>query len=344
MLRTTTAVLPIILFFSGPWLPASSAADAPQRVNVDNFRRAETDNYFARFAHDGGFGRLAHERALADIDHQTVIRLNRDTLYSFGVFDLDAGPITVTLPDTGGRFMSLQVISEDHYAVDVFYAPGTETVTKENVGTRYVCLAVRTFVDPNNPDDLQAAHKLQDAIQVAQPSAGKLVLSDWDQVSLKKIRQALLDLTAASGGIDSARMFGRKDQVDPVQHLLGTAAGWGGNPRTAALYVGVTPEKNDGKMPYLLSIKDVPVDGFWSVSVYNKDGYFEKNARNAYTVNNVTAAPEADGSVTIHFGGDEKAKNFLPITPGWNYLLRFYRPRQALLDGAWQSPVAQPVK
>ncbi|HEY4312909.1 MAG TPA: DUF1254 domain-containing protein [Pirellulales bacterium] len=183
-MRTTTSILTTVLFFPGSWLPASSADEAPQRVNVDNFRRAETDNYFARFAKDGGFGRLAHERALADIDHQAVIRLNRDTLYSFGVFDLDAGPITITLPDTGKRFMSLQVISEDHYAVDVFYAPGTHTVTKENVGTRYVCLAVRTFVDPNNPDDLQAAHKLQDAIKVAQQGAGKLVLPDWDQASL----------------------------------------------------------------------------------------------------------------------------------------------------------------
>jgi hypothetical protein len=160
----------------------------------------------------------------------------------------------------------------------------------------------------------------------------------------KKIREALLNLTTANGGIDSARMFGRKDQVDPVQHLLGTAAGWGGNPRTAALYAGAAPEKNDGQTPYVLAIKNVPVDGFWSVSVYNKDGYFEKNAQNAYTVNNITGSPDADGAVTIHFGGNENAKNFLPVTPGWNYLLRFYRPRQALLDGAWQPPVAQPAK
>ena len=65
------------------------------------------------------------------------------------------------------------------------------------------------------------------------------------------------------------------------------------------------PKENDGKTAYRLTVKDVPVDGFWSVSVYNKEGYFEKNARNAYTVNNVTAKPNADGSVTIQFGGDE---------------------------------------
>jgi hypothetical protein len=92
------------------------------------------------------------------------------------------------------------------------------------------------------------------------------------------------------------------------------------------------------------TLKDVPVDGFWSVSVYNKGGYFEKNAKNAYTVNNVTARPNADGSVTIHFGGDEGAANYLPITPGWNYLLRLYRPRKDILDGTWKFPEAEPVK
>lgn len=136
-------------------------------------------------------------------------------------------------------------------------------------------------------------------------------------------------------------MFGRKNEVDPVQHLIGTAAGWGGNPRAAALYAGAEPKHNDGKTVYRLTVKDVPVDGFWSVSVYNKEGFFEKNA---YTLNNVTAKRDADGSVTIPFGGDEGAPNCLPIVPGWNYVFRMYRPRKEILDGTWKTPEAQLVK
>lgn len=314
------------------------------RVNVDNFTRAESDNYFAKFAKEGGFGKFSHERELADIEHQTVIRLNRDTLYSFGVFDLESGPVTVTLPDAEKRYMALQVINEDHFALDVFYAPGKHTFTKDGVGTRYVALAIRTFVDPNSAEDLKAVHALQDAIQVQQAAPGKLDLPHWDQESLTKVREALLAVIAANGEFDSSRMFGRKDQVDEVQHLLGTAAGWGGNPSYAAIYSGAEPTENDGKTPYQITVKDVPVDGFWSVSVYNKDGFFEKNPQNAYTINNVTAKPNADGSVTIHFGGNVQADNYLHIMPGWNYTVRLYRPRKEILDGNWKFPEAEPVK
>ncbi len=327
------------------WLTAASANDSPPvRVTVDNFVRAESDTYFTRFVTEGGFGKFHHERELAPIDKQTVIRLNRDTLYSFGVFDLEAGPVTITLPDAGKRYLAVQVINEDHYALDVIYKPGAHTFTQEQVGTRYVCLAIRTFLIPDSAEDVKAVHALQDAIKAEQKAPGKFKVPNWDQPSLKKVRDALLALTAANGGLDSSRMFGRKSEVDPVQHLIGTAAGWGGNPRTAALYAGAVPKFNDGKTVYRLTVKDVPVDGFWSVSVYNKDGFFEKNEKNAYTLNNVTAKRDADGSVTIQFGGDEGTPNYLPVTPGWNYVFRMYRPRKEILDGTWKVPDAQHVK
>ena len=49
-----------------------------------------------------------HRREPTPIAAQTVIRMNRDTLYSAAVFDLDAGPVTITLPDPGKRFLSMQ--------------------------------------------------------------------------------------------------------------------------------------------------------------------------------------------------------------------------------------------
>jgi hypothetical protein len=133
--------------------------------------------------------------------------------------------------------------------------------------------------------------------------------------------------------------------VDPVRHLIVTATGWGLNPDKDAMYLNVVPSKNDGTTIYKLRVKDVPVDGFWSVSVYNAEGYFVKNASDAYTFNNITAKKDADGSVTIQFGGcDGKVENCLPITKGWNYMVRLYRPRKEILDGTWKFPKAQPPK
>jgi len=311
-----------------------------QLVSPDNFARAESDLYFGRIATDSGFGRFLHFRELTPIDHQVVIRQNRDTLYSAAVFDLDAGPVTVGLPDSAGRFMSAQVINEDHYTVQVAYAPATVTLTRDQVGTRYVLAAVRTLVDPADADDLATVHALQDAITVVQDRPGSFEVPHWDPVSQQTVRSALI--TLASTLPDTKAMFGTAADTDPVRHLIGSANAWGGNPERDALYLTVVPPRNDGVTAHRLHVKDVPVDGFWSVTVYNKDGYFTPNPQHAYSVNNITAVPDPDAAITITFGGTD-GPNLLPITDGWNYLVRLYRPRPQVLDGSWDFPVAQPI-
>jgi hypothetical protein len=312
------------------------------QVTVDNFIRAESDLYLGNMVKDGSFGKFTHRREPASIDNQTVIRLNRDTLYSAAVFDLDAGSVTITLPDARSRFMSLMVVSQDHYVPKVVYGAGATTFTRQEIGTRYMAAAVRTLVDPANAEDVKQVHALQDAIKVSVSNLGKFEVPSWDQASQKKVRDAVLVL--ATTITDFRRAFGTKDQVDPVRHLIGTAAGWGGNPDQDATYLNVTPGKNDGTTVYRLNVKDVPVDGFWSVTVYNKDGYFERNPQNAYSLNNLTAKPDADGSITIQFGGcGDGVKNCLPITPGWTYAVRMYRPRAEILNGSWKFPEAQPA-
>src|ERR1700746_2796895 len=91
-------------------------------VTADNFTRAETDSYFANIVKNAdGVGKFFHRREIEPDDNQIVIRGNRDTVYSATVFDLDAGPVTVTLPQAGKRFMSLIVIDQDQYTPAVYY-------------------------------------------------------------------------------------------------------------------------------------------------------------------------------------------------------------------------------
>ena len=338
MKRMAAVTLFVLVASSSLWADPRQGA---MPVTIDTFARAESDMYMASSAQHA-FGTIVHSRTLADIDNQTVIRMNRDTLYSYGVFDLDAGSVTITMPDAGQRFMSLQVINEDHYVPEVLYGAGSHTFSRENVGTRYVMLAIRTLVDPNDPVDLEQAHALQDAIQVGQQNRGSTEFPAWNTSDQDRIRAALLELAGYTNGFKNA--FGKKEDVDPVRHLIGTAAGWGGNPDKDATYLSFSPAFNDGKTISRLDVKDVPVDAFWSVSVYDSKGYFEKNALNAYTLNDITAHKNADGGITIQFGGcDGKVQNCLPVMPGWNYTVRLYRPRAEILSGAWKFPEPQVV-
>jgi len=343
-MKLTCCALAVMLAATGG-VHAQPAAPAANTVPVtaDNFTRAESDLYFSAVAlKQGGFGKFFHNLEPAPIDNQTVIRLNRDTLYSAAVFDLDASSVTITLPDAGKRFMSMQVIDEDEYTHGVFYGAGSHALTRQQVGTRYVVVAVRTLVDPTDPKDVQAVRVLQDAIKFSQKSAGKFEVPNWDPVSQKKVRDALLVLASTISDFKGA--FGAKNEVDPVRHLIGAAAGWGGNPDKAAIYLNVTPPNNDGKTLYRLTVKDVPVDGFWSVSVYNAAGYYEKNPYNAYSLNNITAKKSDDGAIAIQFGGcDGKIPNCLPTVPGWNYTVRLYRPRPEIVSGKWTFPQPQPM-
>lgn len=313
-------------------------------VTPDNFIRAESDVYMAAQVKDGAFGNFKHTREVAPVDRQLIVRLNRDTIYSSGVFDLDAGPVTITLPDSRGRFLSALAINEDHYNPAVFYEAGAHTLSRQDAGTRYVMVGVRIFVDPNNPKDVQQGNALQDAVTVSQPGGpGTFTVPDWDPASQKKVRDALIALSDTLPDLRYAA-GSNKTAVDPVRRIAAAASGWGLNPDRDALYLNVFPEKNDGKTPYRLAVGDVPVDAFWSVTVYTAEGFFNANPLGAYSINSVTGTKGADGMTTIQFGECSRTTpNCLPVSNGWNYMVRLYRPRQEILTGTWSFPVAAPA-
>jgi hypothetical protein len=310
-------------------------------VNVTNFARAETDRMFAAIqAQAGGVNQLFHNRVPTPVDRQTVIRMNRDTLYSAAVVDISAGA-TIVVPDAGRRYLSVMIVNQDHYINQVFHKPGQYDLTVEEFGTPYVLAAARVLVDPADPADVAAVNALQDQFGLQASSAPPFVMPAYDQASFDATRAALLELAKGLGSFEHA--FGAKNEVNPVLHLIGTAAGWGGLPDREAVYVNVNPGLPAGE--YQLTVRDVPVDGFWSISLYNAAGYFEPNDRGAYSINNVTAARDQDWSVTIHFGGcDDGRPNCLPITGGWNYVVRLYRPRAEILDGSWAFPALEPAR
>jgi hypothetical protein len=138
-------------------------------------------------------------------------------------------------------------------------------------------------------------------------------------------------------------MFGSRGAVGGVRHFIGTAGGWGGLPENEAFYVNVDP----GLPPdeYRIEVPaDVPVDAFWSISLYNADGFFVPNDSDGYVVNSVMGTRNEDGSMSVHLGGCADGRvNCLPLMEGWNYTVRLYQPGPEILDGTWTFPSAEPV-
>lgn len=309
-------------------------------VTVDNFVRAETARmYDGIIAQAGGVNRFWHLRGPVPLDQQTVIRMNRDTLYSSAVVDLTAKP-TLHVPDPGDRYLTVMAPNEDHLINRVFSEPGDHVLTEEELGTPWVNLSARILVDPTDPDDVAVVNALQDRLAITTSSTREYTHPDYDQASFGETRTHVLAL--AQGLPDSRYAFGSADEVEPIRHLLMTAAGWGGLPESEAFYYVESEPRPAGH--YTMTFRDVPVDAFWSVSIYNRDGFFEANRYDAYSVNSVTATPEADGSVVLDLAPEPTGRpNHLHVMDGWNYATRLYRPRPEVLEGSWVPPKPAPV-
>lgn len=306
-------------------------------VDADNYVRAETDLTLAGLAGlAGGVNRWHHTREPAPRDRQPVVRLNRDTLYSFCVVDVSEG-VAVTVPDTGGRYASAMVIDQDHHIEHVFHAPGVHRLTPLHVPTSYALLAVRIRVDADDPADVAVVTALQDRFGVDAASAVPFIPPPYDPASLDAVRRAVLALSAQ---IDDTRgAFGSRAATNPLRHMLGTALAWGGMPEHEALFLDVDPHLPVGD--HTLTLRDVPVDGFWSLTVYTADGFLPASGR--CTVFGDTAVTDPDGAVTVRFGPGADHPNRLVAGDGWNYVLRLYRPRPAAVDGTWRPPAITPA-
>ncbi|AVM01853.1 carboxylesterase [Gordonia iterans] len=308
-------------------------------VNVDNFARAETDAMMSGILKiTGSVNTVFHDRELAPLDRQPVIRQNRDTLYSVAIVDISQGA-TFTIPDAGDRYLSVMLINQDHYINRVLHGAGTYELSAEELGSDFIVLAVRTLFNPSDPADIAEVHRIQDGMLLDAQASRPFEPNTFDPASHKATRDALLTLQKGLPGY--SKSFGSKAQVDPVHHLLGTASGWGGLPDDEAAYVSVFPDVTPGR--YQMTFRDVPADAFYSVSVYNRDGYFEPGPSGVTNVNNVFGALNDDGSMTVRFGDFDTEANTIPTPDGWNLLIRLYRPRVAELR-RWTVPALEPAE
>jgi len=324
--------------------PAQEFAAKTTPVTDENYALAETQmimtgyvDKIAAATGTNGVGVFMNVKKGADPKDKTIMRINFDTIYSWAVLDL-AEPATIVMPETDGRYQTAWVISEEHYNPFAFDKPGEYTLTEENVGTPYAIVVIRTQANVEDPQDMAAANALQDKLAIKQKNRGTYKAShQWDMDEILKMR-AKYQQIQKDKDITSDHMFGKKGSRTLEEHNVGTSFGWGGFTPEQAVYPIYYPENSE---PQTLTLKDVPVKAFWSITVYDKGGFAKTDT---YNINSQFAKKNADGSVTIHFGGDSNQDNYMETFDGWNFALRLYQPGEAYFDGSWKKPELKMVK
>jgi hypothetical protein len=310
------------------------------RVTPETFIRAETDRYFAiSQAVNGGVNRLFHYRRLVPLDQQSVVRMNRDTLYSVGVVDTQGGATVHIPPIPDDRYASVYLADNDHYVPEVLYDPGEHRLPTD---TRYLAVGVRIQVsDPGDEAEITMLNGLQDQFRIEASSAEPFRPPDWDQGSLDELRQQYeAEFSRYDRYPDGWQ--GRRGEVDETTRHLAAAGAWGLFPNRDAVYINHNPDL-PGTGCYQATYAVPENDAFWSITVYGDDGYMKSDVN---ILNAANVVLDADGRFTAHFGSAEacgSVPNRLDISPGWNFLVRVYRPGPSVLDGSYVLPRVRPM-
>jgi hypothetical protein len=310
-------------------------------VTQENYCRAESDRTFANISKlAGGVNRWFHYRNFVPLDNQTVVRMNKDTLYSGAVVDTSKGA-TVTMPEIpAGRYASILLIDNDHYCPGVIYTPG---VHKLPTDTKYLFLAIRIqSLKPDDPADIAFINKLQDQFIIKAESADPFPEQKWDQKSLEA-KTAEFNVEFARFNLYPDEWMGPRGVANDKTRHLGCAGAWGLFPNKDAVYINYNGKLSSDKAH--TATYTVPENNaFWSITVYGADGYMKSTNS---VLNKFNTKFNEDGTFTVHFGSKEQCgdvPNRLDAPEGWNFLMRVYRPGPSVLNGSYKLPDATPIK
>lgn len=320
----------------------STTEQVEKKVTAGTFIRAETDRMFYDVIHlpGSGINKFFHFRNITPLAQQTVVRMNRDVLYSGAVVDAEKGATVIFPPMPDKRYASILVIDNDHYCPTVIYKPGKHELPHD---TKYMFLAIRIqLLNPNDTAEVAMVNKLKDQFIIESASNDEFKLPNWDKASLDSLRKNYEEEFSKFGRYPDEWM-GAKGNLNEDTRKLAAAGAWGLFPNKDATYINYNGGNLAGDKCYVATYKVPDVGAFWSITVYGKDGYMKSENS---VINGSNVKLNADGKTfTVYFGAKEKCpknvKNRVDITDGWNFLMRCYLPGKEILDGSYTLP---PVK
>jgi hypothetical protein len=273
------------------------------------------------------------------LDEQTVVRMNRDTIYSVVIVDT-AEAATITLPPApDGRYISMHLIENDHYDLGVFNDPGPHALP---VGVGHIAAIFRIQVfDPNDAAEIAVLNAWQDGLTIEAASNQPFVPGVWDTATMNLIRDVLEIPCREFPSFEQAMK--PRGQAVAGQRLCAASAGWGLLPATQATYFSYPaghPIDECRTATY-----QVPKNGaFWSIQVYGATGFIQSENS---TLNSRRAVLNDDGTFTAFFGSPElcgDVPNRIDVSEGWNLMMRVYLPDpETVLGGRYTLAETVPV-
>jgi hypothetical protein len=150
-----------------------------------------------------------------------------------------------------------------------------------------------------------------------------------------------------------AGRYGTNYQVRALMMKLGLETAAPQDMALAQAMVDGRGERLNGGFKYLLKFpkdKLPPVQGFWSVSLYNTRKFFVPNTLNRFALNSTQGLKKnADGSIDIYVQAVSPGKNLesnwlpAPASEDFSLVMRMYWPRQSVLDGSWKIPALEKI-
>jgi hypothetical protein len=308
---------------SSGWSTDPRAYGMSPREYIQSESRATLRTFLGR----APMGEFFHFTGLTRAADHWVVSPNNDTIYSVAVVDTSAG-FTLSLPDVGSRFLSAQVITENHMTPFYLYGGGEHRFEASDFDTRFAGVGIRCGTDGRPADVARIVDAIQPRYRVEGVATGGVV-PEVDLDTLATVRAALLKEWSRLPNTFGAMVKHTDEVRDWEFFTYVTAGGYGLSADENAMYVIGGPVDAQGGTCYRATFPTVPARAFFSITAYGPAKYLMTDSDNILSsLRSVVTNP--DGSFDVVFGGEAcrgLAPNFV-ATPedGWSILLRAYQP------------------
>jgi len=248
-----------------PDIDSSKWSTDPRKYGMSprEYIRSETHAFFHDFLGRSGLNKFYHFKGLTKAADRWVVSPNNDTIYSIVVVNASQG-FKLKLPEVGKRFISTQIITENHMTPSYVYGGGVRKFSAEDFDTKFVGVGVRIGTTGTPEDVKTIVEKLQPQYAI-EGAATDGSLPKVDMATLPKVRAALIKEYSKLPNSFDTMVKHTKDVKDWERFTYVTAGAWGLSADENAMYAIGGPQNAEGGTCYKATFPKVPAKAFFSI-------------------------------------------------------------------------------